>query len=86
MRNGNEANFGRIGRLPLSESGRCLLRNPHVCLSLSRSVRALEKTRAQLQSEAAEFRSRALEEQKKRENQDALVRRLQKRVLLLTKV
>ncbi|KAI5616120.1 mitotic spindle assembly checkpoint protein MAD1, partial [Silurus asotus] len=49
------------------------------------SMRALEKTRTQLQSETAECRSKALEEQKKRENQDALVRRLQKRVLLLTK-
>uniref|UniRef100_A0AAR2JIN3 Mitotic spindle assembly checkpoint protein MAD1 n=1 Tax=Pygocentrus nattereri TaxID=42514 RepID=A0AAR2JIN3_PYGNA len=44
-----------------------------------------KKARAQLQSEATELRSKALEEQKKRENQDALVRRLQKRVLLLTK-
>ncbi|KAB5523195.1 hypothetical protein PHYPO_G00149740 [Pangasianodon hypophthalmus] len=48
-------------------------------------IRTLEKTRAQLQSETAESRTKALEEQKKRENQDALVRRLQKRVLLLTK-
>ncbi|KAI5090289.1 mitotic spindle assembly checkpoint protein MAD1, partial [Silurus meridionalis] len=53
--------------------------------TLTSTMRALEKTRAQLQSETAECRSKALEEQKKRENQDALVRRLQKRVLLLTK-
>ncbi|GAA6077453.1 mitotic spindle assembly checkpoint protein MAD1 isoform X3, partial [Tachysurus ichikawai] len=48
-------------------------------------IRALEKTLVQLQSETSEVRAKALEEQKKRENQDALVRRLQKRVLLLTK-
>uniref|UniRef100_A0AAR2L635 Mitotic spindle assembly checkpoint protein MAD1 n=1 Tax=Pygocentrus nattereri TaxID=42514 RepID=A0AAR2L635_PYGNA len=52
---------------------------------LNISIRSVEKARAQLQSEATELRSKALEEQKKRENQDALVRRLQKRVLLLTK-
>ncbi|XP_060754557.1 mitotic spindle assembly checkpoint protein MAD1 [Neoarius graeffei] len=56
----------------------------HNC-TLSSNVRKLEKTLVQLQSETAEFRAKALEEQKKRENQDALVRRLQKRVLLLTK-
>lgn len=55
-----------------------------VCLSIR--IRALEKTLVQLQSETSEVRAKALEEQKKRENQDALVRRLQKRVLLLTKV
>ncbi|MCI4393459.1 hypothetical protein PGIGA_G00157770 [Pangasianodon gigas] len=53
--------------------------------SLTSTIRTLEKARAQLQSETAESRTKALEEQKKRENQDALVRRLQKRVLLLTK-
>uniref|UniRef100_A0A3B1K086 Mitotic spindle assembly checkpoint protein MAD1 n=1 Tax=Astyanax mexicanus TaxID=7994 RepID=A0A3B1K086_ASTMX len=53
--------------------------------TLTSNIRSLEKTRTQLQSEAAELRSKAQEEQKKRENQDALVRRLQKRVLLLTK-
>lgn len=57
------------------------------CLSCpAPSIHALEKTRVQLQTETNEFRAKALEEQKKRENQDALVRRLQKRVLLLTKV
>ncbi|KPP73344.1 hypothetical protein Z043_107578, partial [Scleropages formosus] len=49
------------------------------------SARALEKARVQLQGEVLQLRSRLLEEQKKREQQDALVRRLQKRVLLLTK-
>ncbi|XP_072513766.1 mitotic spindle assembly checkpoint protein MAD1 isoform X1 [Salminus brasiliensis] len=53
--------------------------------TLTSNIRSVEKGRTQLQSEAAELRSKALEEQKKRENQDALVRRLQKRVLLLTK-
>ncbi|KAK1164784.1 mitotic spindle assembly checkpoint protein MAD1 [Acipenser oxyrinchus oxyrinchus] len=48
-------------------------------------ARALEKARHQLQSEVLPLRTRLLEEQKKREQQDALVRRLQKRVLLLTK-
>lgn len=55
-----------------------------LCLPLS--ARALEKARAQLQGEVTDLRTKALEEQKKREQQDALVRRLQKRVLLLTKV
>ncbi|KAF4074848.1 hypothetical protein AMELA_G00228180 [Ameiurus melas] len=53
--------------------------------TLTSNIRTLEKTRTQLQTETNEFRTKALEEQKKRENQDALVRRLQKRVLLLTK-
>ncbi|XP_036391047.1 mitotic spindle assembly checkpoint protein MAD1 [Megalops cyprinoides] len=53
--------------------------------SVTSSARTLEKTRAQLQSEVGQLRSKVLEEQKKREQQDALVRRLQKRVLLLTK-
>uniref|UniRef100_A0A3B3SNX2 Mitotic arrest deficient 1 like 1 n=1 Tax=Paramormyrops kingsleyae TaxID=1676925 RepID=A0A3B3SNX2_9TELE len=53
--------------------------------SVTSSARALEKARAQLQGEVTDLRTKALEEQKKREQQDALVRRLQKRVLLLTK-
>ncbi|KAK3511243.1 hypothetical protein QTP70_033747 [Hemibagrus guttatus] len=53
--------------------------------TLTSKIRTLEKTLVQLQSEASELRAKAQEEQKKRENQDALVRRLQKRVLLLTK-
>uniref|UniRef100_A0A8C9U7Q4 Mitotic spindle assembly checkpoint protein MAD1 n=1 Tax=Scleropages formosus TaxID=113540 RepID=A0A8C9U7Q4_SCLFO len=53
--------------------------------SITSSARALEKARVQLQGEVLQLRSRLLEEQKKREQQDALVRRLQKRVLLLTK-
>ncbi|XP_067261017.1 mitotic spindle assembly checkpoint protein MAD1 isoform X4 [Chanodichthys erythropterus] len=53
--------------------------------TLNSSVRSVEKARAELLPEIAQLRSKAQEEQKKRENQDSLVRRLQKRVLLLTK-
>ncbi|KAL4624427.1 mitotic spindle assembly checkpoint protein MAD1 isoform X1 [Arapaima gigas] len=53
--------------------------------SITSSARALEKARMQLQGEVVQLHTRVLEEQKKREQQDALVRRLQKRVLLLTK-
>lgn len=53
--------------------------------SLNSSVRSVEKARSELLTEIAQLRAKAQEEQKKRENQDSLVRRLQKRVLLLTK-
>uniref|UniRef100_A0AAY4C4G2 Mitotic spindle assembly checkpoint protein MAD1 n=1 Tax=Denticeps clupeoides TaxID=299321 RepID=A0AAY4C4G2_9TELE len=53
--------------------------------TLKSSVCSLEKSRSQLRAELLEFRSKGLEEQKRRESQEALVRRLQKRVLLLTK-
>uniref|UniRef100_A0A8C5FCL5 Mitotic arrest deficient 1 like 1 n=1 Tax=Gadus morhua TaxID=8049 RepID=A0A8C5FCL5_GADMO len=53
--------------------------------TLSSRVRSVDRSQSQLQGEASQQRSKALEEQKKRETQDALVRRLQKRVLLLTK-
>ncbi|XP_066545293.1 mitotic spindle assembly checkpoint protein MAD1 [Amia ocellicauda] len=53
--------------------------------SVTSSARALEKVRQALQAEVLQLRTRLLEEQKKREQQEALVRRLQKRVLLLTK-
>lgn len=49
-------------------------------------MRSVERAKAELSAELAQQRSKTLEEQKKRETQDALVRRLQKRVLLLTKV
>ncbi|XP_069503725.1 mitotic spindle assembly checkpoint protein MAD1 isoform X2 [Ambystoma mexicanum] len=49
------------------------------------SARLLEKARHQLQEELLTVRNQLLEEKKKREQQEALVRRLQKRVLLLTK-
>uniref|UniRef100_A0AAZ3QMG8 Mitotic spindle assembly checkpoint protein MAD1 n=1 Tax=Oncorhynchus tshawytscha TaxID=74940 RepID=A0AAZ3QMG8_ONCTS len=54
-------------------------------LSLPPSCRSVERSKADLQGELLSLRSKALEEQKKRETQESLVRRLQKRVLLLTK-
>lgn len=57
------------------------------CFSLNAfSIRSMEKSHTKLQAEMMDLRTKVQEEQKKRENQDALVRRLQKRVLLLTKV
>ncbi|XP_072791912.1 mitotic spindle assembly checkpoint protein MAD1 isoform X4 [Taeniopygia guttata] len=50
------------------------------------SARMLEKARQQLQEEILCVQSQLLDEKKKREHQEALVRRLQKRVVLLTKV
>ncbi|KAM9057259.1 mitotic spindle assembly checkpoint protein MAD1 isoform 1-T1 [Megaptera novaeangliae] len=52
---------------------------------LSISARGLEKARLQLQEEVRQLSSQLLEERKKREMHEALARRLQKRVLLLTK-
>ncbi|XP_032249905.1 mitotic spindle assembly checkpoint protein MAD1 isoform X3 [Phoca vitulina] len=52
---------------------------------LSISARGLEKALQQLQEEVRQVSSQLLEERKKRETQEALARRLQKRVLLLTK-
>ncbi|NXN03749.1 MD1L1 protein, partial [Sylvia borin] len=49
------------------------------------SARMLEKARQQLQEEILAVQSQLLDEKKKREYQEALVRRLQKRVVLLTK-
>nr|XP_037851171.1 mitotic spindle assembly checkpoint protein MAD1 isoform X2 [Chlorocebus sabaeus] len=53
---------------------------------LSISARGLEKARQQLQEELRQVSGQLLEERKKRETHEALARRLQKRVLLLTKV
>lgn len=50
------------------------------------SARALEKVQQQLQEEVRQVSGQLLEERKKRETHEALARRLQKRVLLLTKV
>lgn len=50
------------------------------------SVMSAEQSQAETRTELSRQSSKTLEEQKKREAQDALVRRLQKRVLLLTKV
>nr|XP_045360432.1 mitotic spindle assembly checkpoint protein MAD1 isoform X2 [Camelus bactrianus] len=52
---------------------------------LSISARELEKARLQLQEEVRQASGQLLEERKKREAHEALARRLQKRVLLLTK-
>ncbi|NXA07343.1 MD1L1 protein, partial [Sapayoa aenigma] len=49
------------------------------------SARMLEKARQQLQEEILRVQSQLSDEKKKREHQEALVRRLQKRVVLLTK-
>uniref|UniRef100_A0A8C9WU88 Mitotic spindle assembly checkpoint protein MAD1 n=1 Tax=Sander lucioperca TaxID=283035 RepID=A0A8C9WU88_SANLU len=53
--------------------------------NLNSRVRSVERSQSELRAELSQQRSKTLEEQKKRETQDALVRRLQKRVLLLTK-
>ncbi|XP_029432161.1 mitotic spindle assembly checkpoint protein MAD1 isoform X2 [Rhinatrema bivittatum] len=53
--------------------------------TITNSARLLEKARQQLKEELLKVQSLSLEEKKKREQQEALVRRLQKRVLLLTK-
>ncbi|KAJ7421373.1 hypothetical protein BTVI_18438 [Pitangus sulphuratus] len=45
----------------------------------------LEKARQQLQEEILRVQSQLLDEKKRREHQEALVRRLQRRVVLLTK-
>lgn len=49
-------------------------------------MRSAERAQTELRAELTQQRGKALEEQKRREAQDSLVRRLQKRVLLLTKV
>ncbi|XP_050640193.1 mitotic spindle assembly checkpoint protein MAD1 isoform X3 [Macaca thibetana thibetana] len=53
--------------------------------AVTSSARGLEKARQQLQEELRQVSSQLLEERKKRETHEALARRLQKRVLLLTK-
>lgn len=53
--------------------------------TITNSARTLEKARQQLHEEILQIQSQLLEEKKKREQHEALVRRLQKRVLLLTK-
>lgn len=55
-------------------------------LSSLHSALGLEKAQQQLQEEVRQVSSQLLEERKKRETHEALARRLQKRVLLLTKV
>uniref|UniRef100_UPI0037E83CBF mitotic spindle assembly checkpoint protein MAD1 n=1 Tax=Semicossyphus pulcher TaxID=241346 RepID=UPI0037E83CBF len=53
--------------------------------TLNSRVRSVERSQSELRAELSQQRTKSLEEQKKRETQDSLVRRLQKRVLLLTK-
>ncbi|XP_006859851.1 PREDICTED: mitotic spindle assembly checkpoint protein MAD1 [Chrysochloris asiatica] len=53
--------------------------------TITSSARGLEKARQQLQDELCQVSSQLLEERKQREISEALARRLQKRVLLLTK-
>ncbi|XP_034044169.1 mitotic spindle assembly checkpoint protein MAD1 [Thalassophryne amazonica] len=53
--------------------------------TLDSRVRTAEHSQSELRSELLQQRHKALEEQKKREVQDSFVRRLQRRVLLLTK-
>ncbi|XP_041642290.1 mitotic spindle assembly checkpoint protein MAD1 [Cheilinus undulatus] len=53
--------------------------------TLNSRMRSVERLQSELRAELTQQRGKALEEQKKREIQDLLVRRLQKRVLLLTK-
>lgn len=53
--------------------------------TLNSRVRSVERSQSELRAELSQQRGKTLEEQKKRETQEALVRRLQKRVLLLTK-
>lgn len=49
-------------------------------------MRSVERLQSELRAELTQQATKTMEEQKKREAQDSLVRRLQKRVLLLTKV
>ncbi|XP_069342745.1 mitotic spindle assembly checkpoint protein MAD1 [Eulemur rufifrons] len=53
--------------------------------TITSSARGLEQARQQLQEEVRQVRGQLLEERKRRETHEALARRLQKRVLLLTK-
>uniref|UniRef100_A0A8C5FYF9 Mitotic spindle assembly checkpoint protein MAD1 n=1 Tax=Gouania willdenowi TaxID=441366 RepID=A0A8C5FYF9_GOUWI len=53
--------------------------------ALNSRVRSMEHSQSELRLELNQQRNKTMEEQKKRETHDALVRRLQKRVLLLTK-
>ncbi|XP_028912204.1 mitotic spindle assembly checkpoint protein MAD1 [Ornithorhynchus anatinus] len=53
--------------------------------TIGNSARVLEKARQQLQEEMLQIQNQLLEEKKKRDYNEAMVRRLQKRNLLLTK-
>ncbi|XP_072318715.1 mitotic spindle assembly checkpoint protein MAD1 [Eucyclogobius newberryi] len=53
--------------------------------ALNSRLRGMERSQAELQSEACKQRACTVEEQRRREAQDSLLRRLQRRLLLLTK-
>lgn len=53
--------------------------------TISSSARGLERAQQQLQDEVRQVSAQLLEERKKRETHEALARRLQKRIILLTK-
>lgn len=53
--------------------------------TISSSARGLERAQQQLQDEVRQVSAQLLEERKKRETNEALARRLQKRIILLTK-
>ncbi|XP_055454641.1 mitotic spindle assembly checkpoint protein MAD1 isoform X2 [Psammomys obesus] len=53
--------------------------------TISSSARGLERAQQQLQDEVRQVSAQLLEERKKRETHEALARRLQKRIVLLTK-
>ncbi|XP_053712054.1 mitotic spindle assembly checkpoint protein MAD1 [Synchiropus splendidus] len=53
--------------------------------SLNSRIRNLERVQSELQAELSQHHGKTLEEQKKKETQDLHFRRLQKRLLLLTK-
>ncbi|KAM4698779.1 mitotic spindle assembly checkpoint protein MAD1 isoform 1-T1 [Rhinophrynus dorsalis] len=54
-------------------------------MAITNRAQTLETTRQKLQEELLKVQNNFLEEKKRREHEDALVRRLQKRVLLLSK-
>lgn len=60
--------------------------NPHTPFFIFFSVRSAERSHSEVCAELSEQRGKTLEEKKKRELQDTLVRRLQKRLILLSKV
>lgn len=63
-----------------------LLTRTCFCFFPPLSVRSTERSHSEVCAELSEQRGKTLEEQKKRELQDTLVRRLQKRLILLSKV
>ncbi|XP_013376669.1 PREDICTED: mitotic spindle assembly checkpoint protein MAD1 isoform X3 [Chinchilla lanigera] len=81
----NSAITSRVSSLPLERLSNPLLLLAARMHALRYYARGLEKAQQQLQEEMRQVSGQLLEERKKRENNEALARRLQKRVLLLTK-